>query len=143
MIEGPIKELGGVKYRKFTNSEKYKYELACPVKVHLPRFVGCAFRSKFFKMDNKGNLEVLPGYAWDGPSGPTIDRKENFLAGLVHDVLYQALRDRSLHPDQRNDSDKVLAELCIKGGMLKPWAWAVYYPAVRIFGASSARQNNV
>ena len=39
---------------------------------------------------------VEKDYAWDGPSGPTIDTSNSMRASLVHDVLYQAMREEGL-----------------------------------------------
>ena len=42
----------------------------------------------FIKLTKDGTLTVKKGYAWDGPSGPVPDTKENLRASLVHDALY-------------------------------------------------------
>ena len=40
-----------------------------------------------------GRLIIESGYEWDGPSGPAIDT-DNFMDGsLVHDLLYQLMRE--------------------------------------------------
>lgn len=39
-----------------------------------------------------GLLVVKQWYAWDGASGPVVDRKSNFSASCAHDALYELLR---------------------------------------------------
>ena len=84
-----------------------------------------------------GLLIIKKGYAWDGPSGPTIDTP-NFMRGsLVHDALYQLMREKLIPQDHREYADKLLREICIEDGMSRIRAWWVYH-SVRLGGASSA-----
>lgn len=39
-----------------------------------------------------GELEIIVGYAWDGPSGPTIDTDNSMTPSLGHDALAQLMR---------------------------------------------------
>jgi Protein of unknown function (DUF1353) len=88
-------------------------------------------------LDPNGLLTIKKGYAWDGPSGPTIDTP-NFMRGsLVHDALYQLMRAELLPQANREYADILLREVCIESGMSRSRAWVVYF-AVRRFGASSA-----
>ena len=85
-----------------------------------------------------GNLTVKKGYAWDGPSGPTIDTL-NFMRGsLVHDALYQLMREGELDKDKyREPADRLLQKMCKDDGMTAIRAWWVYQ-GVRIGGDPSA-----
>ena len=77
-------------------------------------------------MNKGGKLIVKCGYAWDGPSGPTIDTK-NFMRGsLAHDALYQLMREDLLGIQWRVPSDRYLQELCKEDGMSSFRAWYVY-----------------
>ena len=60
-------------------------------------------------------LIIKKGYAWDGPSGPTIDTP-NFMRGsLVHDALYQLMREGQLDKDRHRDAaDRQLQKICIE-----------------------------
>jgi hypothetical protein len=94
--------------------------------------------TQFIKLDASGVLWIRAGYAWDGPSGPTIDTK-NFMRGsLVHDALYQLMReghlDLTIH---RDPADRLLQTLCLEDGMNQLRAWWVY-EAVKRFGKPSA-----
>lgn len=92
----------------------------------------------FLNLDPTGKLSISRGYSWDGPSGPTIDTK-NFMQGsLVHDALYQLMREQYLEYKYRKYADELLKEMCIEDRMSRVRAFFVYW-AVRIFGSSSAK----
>lgn len=82
---------------------------------------------------------VRPGYAWDGPSGPTIDTKNAIRASLLHDVLYQAMREK-LIPRKRNRriADAVFRKILKEDGMhfFRRWLWWI---SVRLFGGYAVR----
>ncbi len=99
-----------------------------------------------------GELTVYDEYSWDGPSGPTKDTPDFMRGSLVHDVLYQLLRegrlfnltddeklDRERHKRLRKAADKLLVEICKKDGM-KWLRRKLVYRTVRWFGSSSAKR---
>jgi len=89
-------------------------------------------------LDSAGLLTIKKGYAWDGPSGPTIDT-DNFMRGsLVHDALYQLMREQHLGQEHREYADRLLREICLSSGMSEVRAWVVYQ-GVRLGGASSTK----
>jgi hypothetical protein len=92
----------------------------------------------YIALDSTGLLTIKKGYAWDGPSGPTIHTK-NFMRGsLVHDALYQLMREGYLdNKIYRITADKILQAICLEDGMLGLFSWWVYY-AVRIFADPAA-----
>ena len=85
-----------------------------------------------------GKLTIKKGYSWDGPSGPTIDTKTFMQGSLVHDALYQLMREGIIAQDQRKRADEILREICLKDGMSKIRAWWVY-KGVRIGGKGAAK----
>lgn len=88
-----------------------------------------------------GHLIINSGYAWDGPSGPTIDTK-NFMRGsLVHDALYQLMREGGLDWIFREKADNLLRDICIQDGMSKARAWVVFN-SVRFFGELALNPKN-
>jgi hypothetical protein len=92
----------------------------------------------FIKLLPDGMLTVRAGYAWDGPSGPTIDTK-NFMRGsLVHDSLYQLMRGKFLDCGWRETADQELRRICNEDGMSWLRAWWVYQ-GVRFGGEGSAK----
>lgn len=90
---------------------------------------------------SSGKLSIKRGYAWDGPSGPTLDTKSFMRGSLVHDALYQLMRERGLNQSYRKYADELLKEMCVEDGMSKIRAWLVYC-AVRFAGAPSADPKN-
>jgi len=88
-------------------------------------------------LDKNGHITVRKGYAWDGPSGPTIDTK-NFMRGsLIHDALYQLMREGYLNQKYRNQADLELYYACRQDGMSKFRAWYVL-KAVQWFAKKAA-----
>jgi hypothetical protein len=97
-------------------------------------------------LGESGQLIVKKGYAWDGPSGPTIDTK-NFMRGsLVHDALYQLMRLGKIDKNTYRDAaDKELVRICREDGMWWIRAQIVYW-GVRLGGNTSAtvgKENNL
>ena len=43
-----------------------------------------------------GVIVIDEGYEWDGASGPTIDTDDTMDGSLVHDILYQLIREGKL-----------------------------------------------
>lgn len=120
----------------------YKYQLKDDYVIVLADIVPDApIATEFLEMDLKGTLTIKEGYAWDGPSGPTVDTL-NFMRGsLVHDALYQLMREKHLNEDVcRPKADRHLQRLCIEDGMSSWRAWYVYQ-GVRFFGKSAAEVN--
>ena len=118
----------------------YKYQLAETYRVdtgiHPPQVAQIA---NFIVLETNGQLVVSAGYAWDGPSGPTWDTK-NFMRGsLVHDALYQLIRNGELDVTYRKKVDTLLRDLCIEDGMSKMRAWWVF-KGVDVFGHSAATE---
>ena len=118
-------------YRKL---EGYKYELLEAEKTPVP-FVATA--SNVYITMAGGWLVVKARYAWDGPSGPTIDTKTFMRGSLFHDALYQLIREGLLPRKYRLQADQVLRDVCLQDGMNKFRAWYVYH-AVRIFAEQSS-----
>ena len=91
----------------------------------------------FVGLAANGNLQFSKGYAWDGASGPAMDTQSIMRGALVHDGLYQLMRNSSLPLAYRKSADKLLRRMCREDGMVWIRAWWVYW-AVRIFGKESA-----
>jgi hypothetical protein len=114
----------------------FKYQLSRSYKVNLPITQYCVEHG-FFSLNLDGELFIKAGYAWDGPSGPTIDTKSFMRGSLVHDVLYQMIRLGLLPQSMRKKADMILRDLCIMDGMWR-WRATFVYRAVRRFGAGAA-----
>ena len=121
----------------------YKYQLAQDYELSISPIKPKEFLfSDFIRLDTDGTLYIMDGYAWDGPSGPAIDTS-NFMRGsLVHDALYQLLREGKLDHDVcREPADRLLQQICIEDGMSSLRAWWVYQ-GVRFGGGPSADPEN-
>ena len=104
----------------------YKYQLAEDYRIHVPIQPNHLIDTEFIQLTPEGVLTIYHGYAWDGPSGPAIDTS-NFMRGsLVHDALYQLLREEYLPREYRTIADHILWQLCKEDGMCGLRAWWVY-----------------
>jgi hypothetical protein len=118
----------------------YKYNLHSDLVYETGIHIDQPKNNGLLEIDNVGILTIKKGYSWDGPSGPSIDTK-NFMQGsLVHDALYQLMREGILHQHARVRADDILREICLNDGMSRFRAWYVYL-AVRLFAANAAKSD--
>ena len=76
-------------------SKGYKYQLKREYSLLTRICPDDDIQTLFVTLSKNGFLRIKTGYAWDGASGPAIDTR-NFMRGsLVHDALYQLMRERS------------------------------------------------
>lgn len=121
-----------IKYR-----EGYKYQLVEDYRVSVP-IMNRDIDTPYIRLTPEGTLTIHRGYAWDGPSGPTIDTRDFMRGALVHDALYQLMRDHGLEKDlHRETADRTMRYMCLEDGMGWFRAWYCYW-AVRLFGDKSA-----
>lgn len=128
-----------VKFRKMLVS--FVYQLTEDVIIDLSEYAKCPHikntKSTFVEIQDN-ILLIKKGFAWDGPSGPTIDTKPFLAASLVHDALYRLISIGALErtPCSQLWADKMLLKVGIVCGMWEIRAKLAYY-AVRIFGHKS------
>ncbi len=120
----------------------YKYQLTESYIAYIPIQPPQDVITEYIVLYKTGKIWIRKGYAWDGPSGPTIDTL-NFMRGsLVHDALYQLMRGEYLDKNQyRKAADQLLQKICIEDGMTTLRAWWVYQ-GVRIGGDPAADPAN-
>jgi len=122
----------------------YKYQLveAYSVEIPITPEADISSPSEFITLTTNGLLTMEKGYAWDGPSGPTIDSR-NFMRGsLVHDALYQLMREELLdNVATRGPADRLLQKICKEDGMSSIRAWWVY-KGLRIGGDPASDPDN-
>lgn len=116
---GLVEEEKRMRYRK-----GYKYQLAeTEVFVtHLrpPEDI----LTPFISLTKDGVMTLVWGYAWNGPSGPTIDTENTRRGTAFHDAAYQLMRMGLLEQHWRLFADKDLGEFLVESGMWKARAWA-------------------
>lgn len=118
-------------YRYQTRGRHYFYDLPVSSAV---RFVACGGLVEVY-----GRVMVVrAGYAWDGPSGPAIDTITFARASMLHDALYQAMREGVLTPSCRRVADGLMYREAVACGMAPLRAWYAWV-AVRLFAGWAAR----
>jgi hypothetical protein len=125
-------------YRKLPH---YKYQMLSPYTYELPKaFAGLSANTTYLHLENR-RLTIRSGYAWDGPSGPTIDTKTFMRGSLIHDALYQLIAEGYLSTKLRIAADQILRDVCQDDGMNPIRATYVYW-AVRWFGGFHMQLRN-
>jgi len=121
--------------------EGYKYQLAKDYSLKVPVDTPTEINHDFIRLAVDGTLTVREGYAWDGPSGPTIDTPSSMRASLVHDALYQLMREELIGMHNRPIADELLYQICIEDGM---WGWRAWFwrREVKKFAAAAAMPEN-
>lgn len=131
----------------------YKYQLVEEFNLNLQGFFDDDFFSlvlgDYIRIYNS-ILFVAKGYAWDGGTG-AVDTKLLMIPTLVHDVLYQLMRNDKLPQTYREKADKLLKDMYIESAR-KHGSWiqkklavvrAQYiYLAVRIAGKKFSTSDN-
>ena len=126
-----------IKYRS-----GYKYQLDGDYSVQLKYIIPSRhIDSEYISLTENGLLTIKHGYAWDGPSGPTVDSKSFMRGSLVHDVIYQLIRQNFLSIANREAADLELIEICKEDGMGFIRRKYVFY-SLRRFGLSAALPEN-
>ena len=82
-------------------------------------------------------LVIRDGYAWNGSSGPTPDTQKVMRPSLVHDALYQLLRDGYIPRYNRDLCDVIFRDMYVANGA---WQWHadLYLLALRKLGERAA-----
>ena len=91
----------------------------------------------FLKLGMAGILTIKAGYAWDGASGSTWDTPSVMRASLVHDALYQLMREEKISLTNRQKADSLLRAIMIEDGSNSIRAW-YFYHAVQLAGLKVA-----
>ena len=135
-MDNTIYYKGGYKYQlvkdysvqiKYLDINPYYKDIIIPLR-HI--------ETDFITFQINGLLTMHKGYAWDGPSGPTIDTKDSLRGSLVHDALYQLIREGLIDKSHKKICDEIFYRLCIEDGMCKMRA-AYWKQAVVLFGSKA------
>jgi len=101
---------------KIWYKDNYKYQLEYTARIRVELILLKPITIRFLKYE-KGILHVIPGYAWNGPSGPTMDTDTFIRASLFHDALYQLMEECYLSWDYKELADNILKDICKLDGM--------------------------
>ena len=117
---------------------RYKYQLMDDYSIQIDIKPAQNIEFRFLSLSSDGLLTMRKSYAWDGPSGPTIDTRDFMRGSLVHDALYQLMRLSALdYKVHRKRADEILREICLEDGMCSFRAWYVYR-MVHLFAEKAA-----
>lgn len=114
----------------------YRYQLQADYSVFIG-LLGYKIRTDFITLTESGWLTIRKGYAWDGATGLPSTPRSLMRASLVHDAMYQLIRNGLF--DRRDVADELFFEFAQEDGfMAAPLAlWIVeqwggefarYYP---------------
>lgn len=117
---------------QFESLAKYKYRLTAELVLHCG-IRGVYARTEYIEIQDNGTLILRKNYAWDGPSGPTIDTDDAMRGSAGHDALYQLISLGVLTTADRQQADLDLRTWCIEDGM-PPFRADYWYEGVRAFG---------
>ena len=119
-------------------NDGYKFQTKAAYQLAIEIKPDAAIDTDYIALDAEGHLTIKKGYAWDGPSGPVLATKSIMRGSLVHDALYQLMREEYLDKNiWREKADSILHAICIEDGMWKLYAWLVYH-GVRKFADLAA-----
>ena len=132
----------GIAYERFDHPH-YKYKLSFRYEMYSGLSTPYdAVGNQYTYLEPDGKLVIKMGYAWDGPSGPTIDTQDFMRGSLIHDAFYQLLREGKFytkinHDIVRKHADHLLYQACREDGM--SWFRAKYvYWSVRMLAGKAA-----
>lgn len=126
-------EVNGI---SITKLRVYKYVLNNTYICETDLFQDVNVNTDYYSIDEKA-IGVIQNYKYDGPSGPALDTPNFMRASLIHDVLYQAIREGELSMKHRKTADLMMYRIAREDGMGRIRANYTYY-ALRAFGQKAA-----
>ena len=94
----------------------YKYQLQQPYWIQTPLRPEKYVSNEWIGLDTDGKMLFMPGYAWDGPSGPMPDMQCTMAGSLMHDGGYQLIREGLLPSSEKDKLDRFLKEMLLADG---------------------------
>jgi len=120
----------------------YRYKLDEAHTQVLPVIVDNAMQIDTWVSIVEDRLVINRGYAWDGAStGLPWTPKKWIRPSLVHDALYQLIRESKLPMERREDADMIFYQLLRENQVSVLLAFPAYL-AVRIFGNYCLRKGH-
>lgn len=104
----------------------YKYQTTKDYVIRTQVFPSKDIITEYVTLSQHGVLFIRHGYAWDGPSGPSIDTNNWMVPSLIHDSLCQLLSLNLLSEQWIPEVHKEMYRQCLSRGMWKIRAWYSY-----------------
>ena len=138
--ENGVKELN-ITVNSSTAKEKgHKYELDLEYQTKIAVRPEVDIDTDYIALDATGNLILRKGFSWNGANG-TIDTKTILRGSMVHDALYQLMREGEIESSQwRKIADDELRRICREDGMGRA-RLAIMHFVFRIYGEKSTKEN--
>jgi len=124
------------RYERIAFRDGYKYQLVDAYCVATDLRPTAPIDTRWITLALDGTLTIREGYAWDGPSGPTVDSSCFMRGSLAHDAIYQLIREGALDASWKDTADRMLQRMCREDGMTRLRAWWVYQGVAR-FGRAA------
>ena len=90
------------------------------------------YHTDYLKLEGN-TLTIFSGYAWDGASKVLFQTNNLACPSLIHDALYQLLREKVIEQKYRKKIDKTFYKHC-RGEGVNIFRARIMYRLVRIFG---------
>ena len=116
-----------------TYKSGYKYILKEDYKVKTNIFPGDIINTEFLQLDTSSILTLKKNYAWNGATGALFQTKTFMRGSLVHDALYQLIREGHLKRGVRYMADQLFYKI-LKEDKMFVLRRSGAYLAVRMFG---------
>jgi hypothetical protein len=125
---------------QYKKRRDYKYTLAEPYLFETQWLNAPEVYTQYIQLNQHGQLQISAAYSWDGASGPMPDFHSIMRGSLVHDALYQLMREQHLDLSFRAAADQLLLNICRADGMNPLLAHWVHF-CVRCFGQAQAQSD--
>lgn len=116
------------------------YVLSRTYTVDIGIFPDEDIETEYVSLSKNGTLIIRLGYAWDGPSGPTINTKSTLRTSLIHDATFQLFRLGVLDMKWFHKANDNLRDIGIEDGMWK-WRAEMWHSKVVQNGMKDAATN--
>jgi len=97
-----------------------KYQLVEDFSIQVPIYLGKTISCNYIQLRGEEGwwmesqrrvLYIEAGYTWDGPSGPVVDVDWLMTPSLVHDALYDLIREGKLGLSWKEQVDNIFCDL--------------------------------
>lgn len=115
----------------------YRYRLVQTYTIRIDIDIKADICTNFIELTREGVLTIRQGYEWNGAAGPTVDTESLMRASLVHDALYQLMRNSMINTANREYVDNLFKKIAQEDGVSRLRSWLLHY-AIRKFGLGAA-----